>query len=165
MHFEQIRFTDALTFMTKTFLLEPIDDPPAVQVVGRKLDQDLVSRQDPDEMLTHLAGNVRQDLVTVFEHFHPKETESAPVIAPMFFCRFDSEKFAVVVPEKGYGRQNIKIGPISAIVEKIVRMSGKNGFNMVFLGEVEQPGTRRLIDIVVMPFFMGLGDKERIVAK
>ncbi len=36
-------------------LLEPICDPAARQVVGRKLDQDLVAGQDPDEVLADFS--------------------------------------------------------------------------------------------------------------
>jgi hypothetical protein len=49
-----------------------IHDTAAVQVVGRKLDRDLVTRQDANEVLAHLSRDMRQHLVLVlqfnFEH-------------------------------------------------------------------------------------------------
>ncbi len=48
-------------------LLEPVRDASAVQVVDGQLDRHLVSRQDLDVMHTHLARNVGQDLVAVFQ--------------------------------------------------------------------------------------------------
>src|SRR6185436_20804126 len=99
LHFGQIRFTDERTFMFrlpfpfpsqgarraplhKTYLLptgpahwavlfQAVHDPPAVEVVGRELHQHAIARQDADEMLAHLAGDVRQDLVLVVE-LHPE---------------------------------------------------------------------------------------------
>src|SRR5437867_3586591 len=52
-------------------LLEPVGDPAAGQVVGRELHLDLVPRQDPDEIHAHLAGHVREYLVSVLE-LHPE---------------------------------------------------------------------------------------------
>src|SRR5260370_7209364 len=48
-------------------LLVAINNPAARQIVRRKLHRDFVSRQNPDEILAHFAGNVRQDLVLVFQ--------------------------------------------------------------------------------------------------
>src|SRR6266403_2208390 len=48
-------------------LLVAVHNPAARQIVRRKLHCDLVSRQNPDEILAHLAGNVRQNLVLVFQ--------------------------------------------------------------------------------------------------
>src|SRR5207237_8234073 len=48
-------------------LLVAIDDAPARQIVRRKLDGDLVSRQNANKILAHLAGNVRQNLVLVLQ--------------------------------------------------------------------------------------------------
>src|SRR5229473_8510614 len=48
-------------------LLVAIHNPAARQIVRRKLHGDFVSRQNPDEILAHLAGNVRQNLVLVFQ--------------------------------------------------------------------------------------------------
>jgi hypothetical protein len=47
----------------------PIDYPAATQVVRRQLYKYLVTRKDPDEVLAHLSGDVRQDLVFVLQ-FH-----------------------------------------------------------------------------------------------
>ena len=46
-------------------LLEPVCDPAACQVVGRKFDQDLVARQDADEVLADFSRCVSEDFVTV----------------------------------------------------------------------------------------------------
>src|SRR5260370_7656465 len=48
-------------------LLVAIHNPAARQIVRRKLHRDFVSRQNPDEILAHFAGNVRQDLVLVLQ--------------------------------------------------------------------------------------------------
>src|SRR5687767_1049167 len=89
LHFTQILLTDALTFTTSssvlrpfrwwgqtpsgsdpTTLFVPINDPPARQVVGRELHEDLVARKDPDEVLPHLSRYVREHLMFVLQlHF------------------------------------------------------------------------------------------------
>jgi hypothetical protein len=43
-------------------LFRPENDPRFRQVVGRQLDLDLVARDDADEMFSHLAGDVREDV-------------------------------------------------------------------------------------------------------
>src|SRR6185295_2539709 len=48
-------------------LLVAVDDSAAGQIVRRKLHCYLISSENPDEILAHLAGNVRQDLVLVFQ--------------------------------------------------------------------------------------------------
>src|SRR5256886_5667977 len=48
-------------------LLVAVHNPAARQIVWRKLHRDFVSRENPDEILAHLAGNVRQNLVLVLE--------------------------------------------------------------------------------------------------
>src|SRR5580658_1980936 len=53
--------------MTNQKLFIAVHDPTAIQIVRRKFDRDFVSRQYPYEVLPHLAGNVRQYLVLVFE--------------------------------------------------------------------------------------------------
>src|SRR6478735_9125606 len=84
LHLSQIFFTDALTFIDKPSAVSPqpsanpgrltrqrsfipIHDAAAVQVVGRKLDCDLVAGQYPDKVLAHLSRDVRQHLVLVFQ--------------------------------------------------------------------------------------------------
>src|SRR5712671_3299867 len=83
LHLSQIFLTDALTFITPHVatdafvrpagqspaanLFVAVHNPPAIQIVRRKFDRDLVSRQYPDKVLPHLAGNMRQHLVFVFE--------------------------------------------------------------------------------------------------
>src|SRR6266542_3307912 len=68
LHLTQIFLTDALTFMALS--LVPVNDPAPRQVVRRQLDENFVARQDPDEVLSHLARDVRQDLMLVFQlHF------------------------------------------------------------------------------------------------
>src|ERR1700747_3594627 len=48
-------------------LLVAIDDAAARQIVRRKLDGHFVSRKNADEILAHLAGDMRQNLVLVFQ--------------------------------------------------------------------------------------------------
>src|ERR1017187_9532519 len=67
LHLLQIFLTDVRTFMRDLDSLVPVDDAAARQVVRRKLDEDLVSRQDADEMLSHLPGDVREHSMLVFQ--------------------------------------------------------------------------------------------------
>src|SRR5580658_4848382 len=48
-------------------LLVTIHNPAARQIVRRELHRYFVSRQNPDEILSHLAGNVCQHLMLVLE--------------------------------------------------------------------------------------------------
>jgi hypothetical protein len=48
-------------------LLVPVNDPAAREVIRRKLHRDAISRQDADEILAHLSGDVSQHLMLVFE--------------------------------------------------------------------------------------------------
>src|SRR5205823_835627 len=48
-------------------LLIPIDNAAACQVVRRKLDRHFVSRENTNKILSHFAGNVRQNLVLVLQ--------------------------------------------------------------------------------------------------
>src|SRR5882762_3257760 len=48
-------------------LLVTVHNPATRQIVRRKLHRDLVTSQNPNEILAHFAGNVRQDLVLVFQ--------------------------------------------------------------------------------------------------
>ena len=52
-------------------LLVAIRDATALQVVGRELNLDAITGKNPDVMHAHLAGDVGQYLVPVFE-FDPK---------------------------------------------------------------------------------------------
>src|SRR5262249_40338405 len=47
-----------------------VDDPALGQVVGGDLDRDPVAGDDPDEVLPHLAGDVRQDAMAALELDH-----------------------------------------------------------------------------------------------
>src|SRR6266849_8785552 len=85
LHLSQIFFTDARTFMccssnccssrlpqkagpAKTLaLLVAIHNPATRQIVRRKLHRDFISRQNADEILAHLSGDVCQDLVFVLQ--------------------------------------------------------------------------------------------------
>src|SRR5258707_3234390 len=53
------------------FLLVAVDDAAARQIVRRKLHGYFVSRENTNKILAHLAGNVRQHLMLVFQ-LHPK---------------------------------------------------------------------------------------------
>src|ERR1700712_4064195 len=69
-----MRLTLGWTFTSSSSLLGSlvaVDDSAARQVVGRELHDDLVLGEDPDVVLTHLAADVRQDLVPVLE-LHPE---------------------------------------------------------------------------------------------
>src|SRR4051794_21721702 len=48
-----------------------VDDPRAVEVIGRDLHAHPVTRQDADPEAAHLAGDVAEDLVAVVE-LHPE---------------------------------------------------------------------------------------------
>src|SRR5579864_7995247 len=82
LHLSQIFFTDARTFInpalsrqlsavSKNLLFVAINNPPAVQVVGRKLHRNLVAGQDTNKILAHLTGYVSQNLVLVLQ-LHPE---------------------------------------------------------------------------------------------
>src|SRR4051794_32121602 len=52
------------------WLLVAVRDPPTLEVVGRDLDLDAVTREDADPVHSHLSGAVGQHLVPVLElHF------------------------------------------------------------------------------------------------
>src|SRR5215510_6908731 len=67
----QRALTEALTFNGSSTrvcglvpargLLQPVGDPAAGEVVGRQLDPDAVTRQDPDEVHPELAADVGKD--------------------------------------------------------------------------------------------------------
>src|SRR4051794_14767439 len=78
LHLSQMRLTLGLTFMSalscsarlvrcgrvaRSFV--SVDDPASGEVVGRQLHHHAVLGKDPDVVLTHLAADVGQDLVTV----------------------------------------------------------------------------------------------------
>src|SRR3974390_1949588 len=85
LHLSQIFFTLARTFIYCSCsslhrlkpmlqihpLLVAVHDAAAGQVIGGKLHRDFVSRENPDEVLAHLARNMRQDLVLILQ-FHPE---------------------------------------------------------------------------------------------
>ena len=56
-------------------LPQTINNPSLVQIVGGHLDLDPVSDGQPDESVSHLAGNVRQDNVPVIK-FHSEHGSS-----------------------------------------------------------------------------------------
>src|SRR5688572_24642712 len=61
-------FLDAASYLHDSLplrLLVAVDDASPRQVIGRQLHQDPVARQDADEVLPHLAADVRQDPVLV----------------------------------------------------------------------------------------------------
>src|ERR1700712_79925 len=65
-----MRLTLGWTFTSSSSLLGSlvaVDDSAARQVVGRELHDDLVLGEDSDVVLTHLAADVREDLVPVLE--------------------------------------------------------------------------------------------------
>jgi hypothetical protein len=48
-------------------LLESVNDATAAEIVRRDLDQDPVTRKNANEILSHLAADVRKHLVLVFQ--------------------------------------------------------------------------------------------------
>src|SRR6478735_8996280 len=82
LQWSQMGLTEGLTFMTSslrclhragrslgcyfsTGLAVAVDDAPAGEVVGRQLHDDTVLGDDADVVLPHLAGDRREDFVTV----------------------------------------------------------------------------------------------------
>ena len=74
----QRALTDALTFKRildscfsasgdRTRLLQAVGDATAGEVVGRELDPDAVSREDPDEVHPELPADVSKDAVAVLK--------------------------------------------------------------------------------------------------
>tara|TARA_A100001391_G_scaffold115834_1_gene78287 strand:+ start:2467 stop:2865 length:399 start_codon:yes stop_codon:yes gene_type:complete len=51
----------------KSRLAFAVHDPTFGQIVRRQLNPDLVARDDPDEVLSHPSGNVREHIVPGFE--------------------------------------------------------------------------------------------------
>src|SRR5688572_7621574 len=72
LHFSQMGLTLGLTFTScSSASLVPVRDTTPREVIGGELDLDPVPREDPDVVHPHLSGDVRQDLVAVFE-LHPE---------------------------------------------------------------------------------------------
>src|SRR5271157_3575827 len=75
LHLSQIFLTDALTFINEfpaaSPLFVPVHDASPRQVIRRKLNRNLVSRQDADEILAHPPRDVREHLMLVLQ-FHPE---------------------------------------------------------------------------------------------
>src|SRR5215472_8414808 len=65
LHFVQSLRTEERTFIEPSLIA--IDDPSSRQVVRRQLHRYLVSRQDADEVLAHLARDVSQHPVLVLQ--------------------------------------------------------------------------------------------------
>src|SRR6202166_2156664 len=68
--FASLRMTPAgsrFAHARKTASFIAVNNPPAIQVVRRKLDRDFVPRQYANKVLPHLSGNVRQNLVFIFQ--------------------------------------------------------------------------------------------------
>src|SRR3981189_2753257 len=71
LHFSHILFTDGRTFTRRTCasccLLVAICDSAPTEVVGGELHLHPIAGKDPDVVHPHLPGDVRKDLVPVFE--------------------------------------------------------------------------------------------------
>ena len=63
-HRSHMGLTEARTFISSTL---SVGDSTASEVVGRQLHFHLVAREDPDVVLPHLPGDLRQDLVPVVQ--------------------------------------------------------------------------------------------------
>ena len=50
-------------------LLKTVSDAPAVQVINRELNRDLIAGQDLNVVHTHLARDVGQDFVTILKFY------------------------------------------------------------------------------------------------
>jgi hypothetical protein len=50
----------------------PVDNPGAVQIVGRELDPDAVAGEDPDPEAPHLAGHVAEHGSIHVVELHPE---------------------------------------------------------------------------------------------
>src|SRR5581483_5767011 len=72
LHKNRSRFSFPVSFLAKRKpLFVPVDDPSPRQVVGRKLHGHAVAGKNANEVLAHLAGDVRQHLMFVLQ-FHPE---------------------------------------------------------------------------------------------
>src|SRR6266550_185408 len=73
LHLSQIFLTDARTFIVShSVLLVSIGYSPAIQIVWRQLNQNAITRKNPDKMLAHLARDVREHLVLAVLKLNPK---------------------------------------------------------------------------------------------
>src|SRR6267143_1204984 len=108
----QILVTDAFTFIAaspgaippprrlpprgRRAVLVSIDDPPAIQIVGRQLHRDLVPGQDLDEVHPHLARDVRQHLMAVLqlhsEHRVRERLDDGALDLDAFFFRHSASR-------------------------------------------------------------------------
>src|SRR5207248_7667718 len=87
LHLSQIFLTLGLTFTVLApllpWLLVPVDDATAGQVVRGELHDHSVLGEDADVVLAHLAADVRQDLVTIgeldAEHGVRQRLDNAPL--------------------------------------------------------------------------------------
>src|SRR5215217_1002134 len=69
----------------RPFLLRPVRDPSARQVVRRQFDLHLVSREDADEVHPHLARDVREHLVAVIQHHAEHRVGEGLHHRPLYF--------------------------------------------------------------------------------
>ena len=54
-------------FHFAVILFVAVDDSAPAQIIRRKFDRDLVSRKDPNEILSHFSRDVGQDHVFAFQ--------------------------------------------------------------------------------------------------
>jgi hypothetical protein len=79
-----------------------VSNPSAVQIVGRQLNQDPIPGKNPDKMLTHLAGNMRQHLMLVVFQLNPKHSVRQSLkdlshnFYSLFLCHIRSERILPV---------------------------------------------------------------------
>src|SRR5438094_125006 len=71
LHLSQIFLTEALTFISD-FSLVAVRYAAAIQIVRRQLNQNSITGKDSDEVLAHLAGNMREDLMLIVLKLDPK---------------------------------------------------------------------------------------------
>jgi len=65
---------DGRTYLHWTLSISfiPVSYAAAIQIVGRQLNQHSIPRKDSDEVLPHLARDMRQHLMLVLLEFNPK---------------------------------------------------------------------------------------------
>lgn len=94
LHLEQIFLTDARTFKTSPSF-RPIRNPTTAQVIGGQLHRDFITRKNLNVMLAHLARNMGNNLMVVFERYTEHGIWQSLLHGPVNLNRFASGQISL----------------------------------------------------------------------